>query len=236
MTPQSDTEDTDLKPFLDMLVGIVFITLILVAAQMFFTQWGQTVETAERERRQQIALQREREIAAFLEHAASELRSRGIFVAVDYESRTLSLPLDRIVSVAHEAGDPRVDPDAAMAIGRALVSALGCLQGGGGERPACPGLDLLRLGDLRFETRIAAVPAGVPLPPDRYARLAGELVHTGILAQSPGLLGFTGAAGGAALQAPSSRIGAQGSSAPALLSGELTAAFRFDAAPTSIGP
>ena len=67
MTPQSDADDTDLKPFLDMLVGIVFIMLILVAAQMFFTQWGPTEETAERERRQQITLQREREIAAFLD-------------------------------------------------------------------------------------------------------------------------------------------------------------------------
>src|SRR5438045_2732124 len=93
----------DFKPFFDMIVGILFVLLILVAAQMFFTQWGASDERTPQEKAQQVRLEWEREITAFLTDAAERLRARGLQPTIDQVDRTLAVPLADVTRI-EEAG------------------------------------------------------------------------------------------------------------------------------------
>ena len=49
METADDLDGVDFKPFFDMVVGVLFILLILIAAQLFFSQFQDQSETAAQE-------------------------------------------------------------------------------------------------------------------------------------------------------------------------------------------
>ena len=65
-----DAADYNGDGLFDMIVGILFILLIFIAAQLFFTQWE---DPAARERTRQLAYQWERQSAALLQDIADRM-------------------------------------------------------------------------------------------------------------------------------------------------------------------
>jgi hypothetical protein len=221
----------DFKPFFDMIVGILFVLLILVAAQMFFTQWGEAGRP-----QQQARLEWQREITAFLDDVAQRLRGRGLSVSIDQVDRTIATPLGELVTPGPEQL-PRPAPGRVGSLGQALVESLSCLTGG--AAPAdCPAFRLLHLGQLRTETRVASPSPIAVLSPDRYASLVSTLLNAALLEGAPSLLAISGSAGGPALQPGSSVVPAataEGISVPGNLAGDFALRFVFDPLPQT-GP
>lgn len=230
MAHRSDSDDgIDFKPFFDMIVGVLFVLLILVAAQMFFSQWEGKALSA-RERATQARLEWAREINSLLEFTAQRLRAAGLAAIVDRGDVAVVVELDGTLAVAAERG-PTIDQTRAGALAQAVAETLGCLLRQ--SRPLeCPDLKRLRLGQLRIETRLSvAAPIG-SLPADRYANLASHLLHAAMLQEVPQLLALTGSAGGPALQPASSIVylptQSPGSPASHGSAGDLALRFSFD--------
>lgn len=225
-------QDIDFKPFFDMVVGVLFVLLILVAAQLFFTQWAATPSTATQpDRAQKLRLDWEREASTFVEHLANRLRSRGFDVKLDIVDRSMSLPLGEIAQ-SEPGGSPRVDAAGIGAIGEILSERLRCLPGQSGPRAAdCPPLTILRLGQMRAEVRLQGAPEQA-LAPDRYARLLAALIQADLLRGAPRLLDATGSGGGPALRMESTLLSVPSASAPnGALPGDFALRFAFEPPP-----
>src|SRR3954453_11548216 len=106
VTPQSETEAIDFKPFFDMIVGILFILLIFIAAQLFFTQWD---DPEARERTRQLAYQWEQQATRLLEDIAENLRRGGVSAQVNTTAQSVTVALKDLLSVSGN-GSLRVDP------------------------------------------------------------------------------------------------------------------------------
>ncbi len=197
-----DVEEIDFKPFFDMIVGVLFVFLILIAAQMFFSQWGASPEQRSREEAQrQRRIDWERQIASFLEDTAGRLAAAGLEPRVDRAAQAISVPLGKLA--AFEGGALRVSPEPAGALGRNLEERLRCVAPGQAAPPAgCSSLPLLQLGGVASELRLTGWPTEAGLPADRFGELAATLVHAGVLGASPELLAVPGAGGRPALRAP----------------------------------
>src|SRR5260370_41673002 len=92
MTMDTESDGSDFKPFFDMIVGVLFILLILISAQMFFAQHSveQSADDAKK-----VSLERNKQIKSFLEDVAERLRKNGFDVDVDLIRRQLVLRLDQ---------------------------------------------------------------------------------------------------------------------------------------------
>lgn len=86
--PTSDT--IDFKPFFDMVVGILFILLILIAAQLFFTRFETDSPEAQAQQKRAMRLA-EQEL--FLNSVAANLTKSGFVPVVDRVANRVSIPL-----------------------------------------------------------------------------------------------------------------------------------------------
>lgn len=211
-------DDIDFKPFFDMVVGILFILLILISAQIFFAQHVGDDASQEAERR---AIERERQTTAFLEDLTARLRAAGLDARLDRQRRAVSMPLGRIVTVAGN-GIPQFADAPLAAIGGILAERLGCLVPV--ARTTCPDVDLLNLGAAEAELRLTGMPERTPVPQDRYAQFATTLLSAALLRTRPELLALTSSAGTPALRFSSATQAAAGQSGPA---GDLSFVFVF---------
>ncbi len=133
-----DTEEEpfDFKPFFDMVVGVLFILIILVAAQIFFARQDAADDAARAAR--QTAEQRlrlaETEIAEFLRRQAAALASRGFETTVQRNSQMLVLRLDPVRLAAAPEG-----------VAEALLAEAGCVAESHHQREGCARYDHIRL-------------------------------------------------------------------------------------------
>ena len=207
MTPQNEAEAIDFKPFFDMIVGILFILLIFIAAQLFFTQWDDPLAQIQaRERSRQLAYRWQEQATNLLQDLAERLRGMGFSAEVNTIDQTVTLPLAELVSVSQNDAI-KIDPRA-ESIGEMLAVRLSCIPGQDRSQPSdCAPLELLRLGGIRTEIRVARLPMGISLPPERYAYLLAALVSAQLLRGAPALVGFSGSGGVPALQPGSIVLG-----------------------------
>jgi hypothetical protein len=185
----SDTESdlSDFKPFFDMIVGVLFILIVLISAQMFFAQ--HSMEDADAGK-----LQRSKQIRSFLEDVANRLRKNGLEPRLDLARRRLVLSLDQL-SLSPMAGIPTFSDQRVEAVGRVLSNRLGCIFTGLAERSDCMDWDVIRLGEVQVELQAGATPPESPLSPDRFSQLATTLFSAKLLGSQPDLLSLTGAGG-----------------------------------------
>jgi hypothetical protein len=196
VTPQSEGEVIDFKPFFDMIVGILFILLIFIAAQLFFTQWDDPVA---RERTRQLAYQWESQAATLLQDIAENLRRRGVSAEVNKTAQSVTVPLSELMDVSVN-GAVRIDARS-EAVGRVLADRLGCVPGQrNGVPDGCPDLNLLRLSGIRGEARINGTPMGGSLSGERYAYYLATLLGAELLRGAPELAAVTGSGGSPALR------------------------------------
>ncbi len=89
----------DFKPFFDMVVGVLFILLILVSAQLFFSQWQNAASPAETAAREAEAkrLRADADVAAFIDELVEALRAAGFSPAVDRLGRSVSIPASQVM-------------------------------------------------------------------------------------------------------------------------------------------
>lgn len=196
MTPQSESDAIDFKPFFDMIVGILFILIIFIAAQLFFTQWDDPVA---RERTRQLAYQWERQATSLLQDIAENLRRSGVSAQVNTTAQSVTLPLQELMGAAG-SGPIRIDPRS-EAVGRVLAERLGCIPGQrSGLAQGCPDLNLLRLSGIRGEARVEGTPGGTSLSDERYAYYLSTLLAAELLRGAPELAAVSGTAGSPALR------------------------------------
>jgi hypothetical protein len=188
-----EAETVDFKPFFDMVVGILFILLILISAQLFFAQHANEEDTASQEA-QRLALERERQTTAFLEDIASRLRSKDVPARVDRYRRAVVLPLAKLMSLGSE-GVPQFANASLGALGVVLSERLPCVVTIPRRTGDCPDSDLLHLGQVDAELRLQRAPENTSLQQDRFAQLATTLFSAALLSRQPELLGLTNRAG-----------------------------------------
>lgn len=216
----TSAEDIDFKPFFDMVVGILFILLILISAQIFFAQHTTDDASQEAERR---ALERERQTTAFLEDFTGRLRAEGFEARIDRSRRAVVMPLGGLMDAGRDSvpqfAGPRVS-----ALASVLAERLPCIAPQPLARAACADVDLLNLGSVEAEVRIAAAPERSPLSADRYAQLATTLFSSALLQLRPALLGLSNLAGTPALRFSAAT---QAAAARQAALGELSFTFVF---------
>jgi hypothetical protein len=175
----------DFKPFFDMIVGVMFILLILVAAQMFFTQW--TPENSQEQAAQQRKAMLVREADGFLDALAARLQAVGFEAAVDRTNRTLSIPAGKLLRrVDAPAGGFSVERDNVSRFAAALHGELVCISVGG-ERPGtCKSFSLLSLSGMA--TKLALEQEAVGATPAPNLRIAALDLAAALFVSRPELL------------------------------------------------
>ena len=190
----SDHDDAaDFRPFFDMVIGILFVLLILVAAQIYFQQVqdkGATTDVAKRE-----AALRRAEIATFLGRLAERLRADGIAASPDIEAGAVTLPLGDVAGLDAE-GLPEILRVKAGALGTTLSEMTACVTEPRRTDPACADVGRLHLDALGIDLRMGTAPPGAALPRDRFGDLAGTLLSAALLRGAPALIGASNGSGG----------------------------------------
>ena len=218
---------TDFRPFFDMVIGILFVLLILVAAQIYFQQAQDQTAVTDTARRE--AALRRAEIAAFLGTLAERLRVAGLAAIADPEAGAVVLPLGAVVGI-DGAGLPLVEAAPAAALGTTLAGLTACVTRPRSAASDCAGYDRLHLDALGIELRTGTLPPAAALPRDRFGDLAGALLSASLLRGAPGLIGASTDVGGRVVTF-GGRLAAEGpaGSGPAGSGpdGDLTLAFTF---------
>src|SRR5260370_32065105 len=196
MDSANDLDGVDFKPFFDMVVGVLFILLILISAQLFFSQFQDQSDISPQER---IEREWREEIAGFLDRFARALHDRGLEVRVDRANNALGMPLGLLAN-AGDDGLPRIASDQTQVLGQALNESLGCVTGQAKASGACPASGLLHLARAEIQMRLGAAPELAGLPQARYGRLLESLFAATLLQGTPDLLRESGRDGDVVLR------------------------------------
>jgi len=217
-------EDADFRPFFDMVIGILFVLLILVAALIFFQQVQDNTVTSEAAR-QESAIRRA-EIAAFLGTLADRLRGEGLDATVDLAGSAVLLPLHQVVAVERQ-GLPGVEAEATARLGRTLTGLVSCVSQPRNAGAACAAYDRLHLDALDVRVSTGALPPGTALPRDRFGRLASALLSAALLRNETGLLQASDEAGQRVMAFDDALAGSSPAAAPDGPGGDVVLSFAF---------
>ena len=224
METADDLDGVDFKPFFDMVVGVLFIRLILIAAQLFFSQFQDQSESAAREN---IKREWREEVSGFLDRFQRGLGERGMAARIDREHIALAMPLSAFAG-AGDDGFPRIASGPMLALGRALGESMGCVGKTAGKSADCPAQHLLHGDQVRIKLRHSATPERPGLPQERYGRLLESLFGAALLRATPDLLRQSGSDCAIALHIASSISAAVADpAAPGALGGDLIVNFKF---------
>lgn len=220
----SGIEDaTDFRPFFDMVIGILFVLLILVAAQVYFAQ-AQDETTASEAVKREAALRRA-DIAAFLGTLADRLRAGGLDATVDAGSGAVLVPLGQVLTI-DARGLPSVGPAPAARLGAVLSGMAACVTDPRSAAQPCPTYARLSLDALAVTARVGALPPGAALARARFGDLGSALLSAAVLSDEPSLIGASNPAGGRVVTFGSALAGA---GAPlAGVGGDLALDFTFE--------
>jgi hypothetical protein len=184
-----EDETIDFKPFFDLVVGVLFILLILIAAQIFFAQWDPETESsysAQREtEKRRLAL--EKEANSFLEDLANRLQRQGFTPTIDRLNFAVSVPAPELL-VAVDDGRPwRSRAGAGERLSSAVFTQIGCIAPELPRPSDCRPARLARLSSLTLRLIVSGHDAPTPEPAVRVGAL--ELASAVFSAQ-PQLLGL----------------------------------------------
>lgn len=195
MQPSSQIDGIDFRPFFDMVVGILFVLLILVAALIFFqrAEDGMSGASPEAESRR-WRLERDQ----FLDRLAGTLTAKGLPASADTAAGTVLVRLDRVIRL-DGPGLPGLREPAAATLADALSSAVGCVSIPRTSGPDCADEDLLALGSLSVQVRLGAIPRDMGLPRDRAARFITATLSNFLYQQASSLLRASDRAGAPAV-------------------------------------
>ncbi len=220
----SGIEDaTDFRPFFDMVIGILFVLLILVAAQVYFAQAQD--ETAASEAAKHEAALRRADIAAFLGALADRLLAGGLDATVDAGSGAVLVPLSQVL-VVDARGLPSVGPAPAARLGTVLSGMATCVTSPRSATPPCPAYARLSLDSLAVTTRVGALPPSAALARGRFGDLGSALLSAAVLGGEPGLIAASNPAGGRVVTFGTALAGA--GSPAAGVGGDLALDFTFE--------
>ena len=190
----SETDnETDFRPFFDMVIGILFVLLILVAAQIYFQQTDN--QTVANEAAKQEAALRRADIATFLTTLSDRLRAGGLAATADADKGTVLMPLGEVLGI-DAAGLPTVAATLSGRLGPPLAELLACVTAPRSTARNCEAFARLGLDALAVTARLGAVPSGAALPRDRFADLGAALLSARLFGEHPVLIGASNATGG----------------------------------------
>jgi hypothetical protein len=178
------SDNIDFKPFFDLVVGVLFILLILISAQLFFSRWDQLAQQPARPTEQ---FTWDEEARRFLDDMRDRLAAAGFNTGVDVARRSVAFQL---ADILEPEGGLKPAPMATLA--RAVGQTALCLQP---SAPApCPGYRELQRG--RLMTSLWLEGGSLPgLPPEESARLLSLQILNGLMAATPGLIALRGSDG-----------------------------------------
>lgn len=182
----NDSDAIDFKPFFDLVVGILFILLILIASQLFFTRFEAAPSPAEEAARAAEArrIAKRQSVDSMLDRTAQALRDAGFTPTIDRLRPGITVP-------ARELLDPG---EAAGRYGAALLTGISCDSAHTADtRPACLGPSLARIEYVGFRLETPATPAGAT--PGEQARLTALQLSARLFAAAPALLGAVSSSG-----------------------------------------
>ena len=217
-------EDADFRPFFDMVIGILFVLLILVAALIFFQQVQNDAVTSAAAK-QETAIRRA-EIAGFLNALAERLRGDGMAATADLAGNAVVLPLTDVVA-AESRGLPGVKDEAVARLGATLTELVSCVSQPRRADAACAAFDRLHLDALDVRVLTGSLPAAVGLPRDRFGRLASALLSASLLRNSTGLLQASDDAGQRVIAFDDALAGLPPAGGPDGVGGDVVLGFTF---------
>jgi hypothetical protein len=217
MTTNED-EVIDFKPFFDLVVGILFILLILVASQLFFSRWKDTPspQDAAAQAREQRRVATLADIDTFLDGLSNALGKAGFTPALDRVGRRIIIPSSEVLKA--QAG-------ASTRLGRTLLAQLHCVDGSSGPaRAGCAGKGVARIAAVKARLQLPGQPgAATPAPP---ARVAGLTLSASLFSATPDLLAVTSPGGGPAVS-PEITVTALPATTQPAPEGDFTLQFTF---------
>lgn len=198
-------EGIDFKPYFDMVIGILFLLLIIISAQLFFARYGDGATEAAQARREQRLVEWRTAVDRFLETAGAALRAQGIDATVDLPGRRLLVPAGDLIVLPTVAGQPlRPVETQTAAAARVLLHAVECVRNSNAiAAPGCPPLAGLSLD--RFSLDALAIGGGdrAGQSPDRHAAAAAASLLGAFASAEPRLFDLRDAAGETALTSAS---------------------------------
>jgi hypothetical protein len=196
-----NSDGTDFKPFFDLVVGVLFILLILISAQLFFSQWDQPTrnEAAANE-----SFRWDEEARQFLQDVNTKLTAEGFATGVDIARRSVAFQIADILDASGSPGTLRQDRVRALAA--AAVVTARCLEPSSAQVAACP--TYMQLGRGRLLTAVWLESGSLPeLGSEETARFLSLRLLGALTSAQPQLLTLKGADGAPYFQtAPDPRL------------------------------
>lgn len=185
-----DEEPFDFKPFFDMIVGVLFVLLILIAAQMFFARHEVEMDRASEARAAAAAADALHavESKALLDRIAAALSARGLTPLIAYDRRMVSAPWPRQEQAV-----------IAAQVAQVLMETAACAALATAGSEGCPAYKALRLERLSLEITSASRTTD---PEADVARQALDFAAS-MFAAHPELLRMRSTGGGFVLPATS---------------------------------
>jgi hypothetical protein len=136
-----NSDGTDFKPFFDLVVGVLFILLILISAQLFFSQWDQPTrdDTAANE-----TFTWDEEARQFLQDVNGRLTAAGFATGVDTARRSVAFQLTDLLDADGAPGS--LQQGKVMALAAITARTARCLEPV--PDPTCPSYRQLGRGRL----------------------------------------------------------------------------------------
>jgi hypothetical protein len=221
-------ESLDFKPYFDMVVGILFLLLIIISAQLFFTRYGDAAQQAEVEsaRRTELMRRWSADIDAFLSNLAQSMTERGIPATADQPGRRILVPMERLLATAQPSGGLEPEKTSIAIATSQLFAAVACASPQSGIRLSglnCP-QSTLRLETFGIDVLMIGPSPRQDLAPDRFAAAAAAVIRGAFSATEPRLFRFVDASGNSAMTSGSEVFSVHPGALPQAL---LQMRFRF---------
>lgn len=190
MKSESEVDDSDFKPFFDMIIGVLFILLILISAQMFFASAPE--RSSALDEKNKLSLKRDIQRKFFLEDFRDRLRAGGFQVELDLPARTLILDLAQFSSTS-VGGVPQFSENRTKSFSREMSDRLACVFAV--QSVGCVDTNLVQLGQVKVDVGGALPSSDSNLSRERFAELQSTLFTAAILSHQANLLALTGSGG-----------------------------------------
>lgn len=221
---RDDLDDIDFKPFFDVMVGVLFVLLILVATLLFFQTAQQEAESQQSSRQNFVA--RQIELKTFLELVARDLSDRHIDARVDLPNGAVIVPLDAVARLGAD-GLPEIVEGQGEAVSAVLARDLSCVASSSQRSASCPQFRLLRLDHATALVRIGTLAPRAKLPMERFAHLLASQLEAALFRKTPNLLALSNTSG-RSLFVTSSAVGNPSASTDKDFGGDLEIGFVFE--------
>lgn len=186
--PQNQHDTIDFKPFFDMVVGILFILLILIAAQLFFSRFETDSPEAQAQQKRAARLA-DQEL--FLNSIAAALKISGFKPQVDRVANRVSVALDELTLAASKtesASWPKPDPTKVVLFANSVLTKTACARVE--TNAACDRRFDLSFAQVGFALTLGGLPLGAT--PHSTAQVYGLNLGASLFSAMPEVLSWNG--------------------------------------------